>query len=253
MSQTDATLAAVPLDAGVLPALARVSRVVSGVVGAGMALVALVTVGAVLTSADQYYWMVVGFEVVVVVACIFAVLTARGKFRDGPGMALVSVAGVLFVAGVLGYLSTKGTDGALMLRGRAFPMKPWALLHAGAAGLMALAAAYEVLRRDRRSLYYLSRAAMAGVPLGAVMAAGWFMWKRSREASAAFDAQVASAIASGVVPPVALDPAVPAWLTWVGASVASVVVLVLFCACAHCLIRAFEMGRPRHSQGATSS
>lgn len=209
-----------------------------------MGVLALVTIGAVLTRADQPYWMVVGFEVVVLAASAVALLFSRGKFRDGPGMALLCVAGPIFVAGVLGYLSTKPTA-SLLLHGRAVAMKPWALAHAGAAGVLAMLSAYEVMRRNTRSLYYLARAAMAGAPLAAMLAAAWMLYRKSQTAQAAYEALVEDAILKGQSPPPTPEPFLPPSVTWLGGSLGAVVALVLFCACAHCVIRAFEMGRPR--------
>ncbi len=235
-------------DGGLLPPTSRASRLVAGAVGVGIGLLAIVTIGAVLTRADQPYWMVVGFEVVALGASAFALLIARGRFRDGPGMALLCVAGALFVAGVLGYYSTKSTPGApaqLLLHGRAVAMKPWALLHTATAGILALLAAYEVLRRNTRSMYYLARAAMSGAPLAALFAVGLVLYRKSQAAQTAYEATAEAALSKALLPPPPPAPFLPPWVTWLGGSLGAIVALVLFCACAHCVIRAFEMGRPR--------
>ena len=209
-------------------------------------MVSLATVGAVLLRADQPYWMVVGFEVVVLGAGVYALLIAKGRFRDGPGMALLCVAGTLLVAGVLGFYSTKSTPGApaqLLLRGTAVPMKPWALLHIGGAVLLAGASAFEVLRRNSRSVYYMARAAMAGVPLAALAIAAAMLYRRAQGAKLAYESAVESAIRQNQPVPSPPAPFLPEWVTWLGGSLGAVLALVLFCAFAHCVIRAFEMGR----------
>ncbi|HEX2837524.1 MAG TPA: hypothetical protein VHN77_05300 [Phycisphaerales bacterium] len=229
-----------------LPPTSAPSRLVAAVVGAIAVVVSLLTVGAVLLRADQPYWMVVGFEVVVLGAGVYGLLIARGRFRDGPGMALLCVAGTLLVAGVLGFYSTKSTPGApaqLMLRGTAVPMKPWAMLHIGGALLLAGASAFEVLRRSSRSMYYMARAAMAGVPLAALAVAAVMLYRRSQGAKLAYESAVEAAIMQNKPVPAAPDPFLPEWVTWLGGSLGAVLALVLFCACAHCIIRAFEMGR----------
>lgn len=229
-----------------LPPTSVPSRLVAAVVGVVAVVVSLVTVGAVLLRADQPYWMVVGFEVVVLAAGVFGLLIARGRFRDGPGMALLCVAGALLVAGVLGFYSTKSTPGApaqLLLRGTAVPMKPWAMLHIGGALLLAGASAFEVLRRNSRSVYYMARAAMAGVPLAALAIAAVMLYRRSQGAKLAYESAVESAILQNKPVPPVPAPMLPEWVTWLGGSLGAVLALVLFCACAHCVIRAFEMGR----------
>jgi hypothetical protein len=236
-------LESTPVEPGQVPGASRVARTVAGVVGVVAAVVAAVTIGAVLMRAEQPYWMVVGFEVVVLIAAGFAVGIARGKFRDGPGMALLCVAGTLMVAGVLGYISTKGTQGVLKLQGRSVPMKPWALLHLAGAGLMALLAAYEVLRRNSRSMYYIARGAMAGVPLAAIVGVAAMLYRKSQATERAYQSAVEAALMAGKDAPAAPEPVVASWVSWLGGSLAAVAALVLFSACAHCVIRAFEMGR----------
>lgn len=229
-----------------LPPTSAASRLVAAVVGVMAVVASVVTLGAVLFRADQPYWMVVGFEVVVLGAGVYGVLIAKGRFRDGPGMALLCVAGTLLVAGVLGYYSTKSTPGApaqLLLRGTAVPMKPWALLHVGGALLLAGASAFEVLRRNSRSVYYLARAAMAGVPLAALGIAAALLYRRSQGAKLIYESAVEEAVMQNKPVPPAPVPLLPEWVTWLGGSLSAVLALVLFCACAHCLIRAFEMGR----------
>lgn len=226
------------------PETSRLSRLGAAIIGAGSATTAVATIGAVLLRGDQPYWMVVGFELVVLTSAVFAILIARGRFRDGPAMALLCVSGTLLVSGVLGYISTK-PSAALLLRGRPVAMKPWALLHIAGASVMGAVAAYEVLRRNSRSLYYLSRAVMAGVPLAAMAAVAWMLYRRSQASEASYQAIVDDALTKGMAAPPPPDPLVPSWVTWLGGSLGSVLALVLFCACAHCVIRAFEMGRPR--------
>lgn len=229
-----------------LPPTSAASRLIAAVVGAVAALVSLATVGAVLLRADQPYWMVVGFEVVVFGAGVYALLIAKGRFGDGPGMALLCVAGTLLAAGVLGFYSTKSTPGApaqLLLRGTAVPMKPWAMVHIGAALVLGACAATEVLRRNSRSWYYLVRAAMAGVPLAALAFAAAMVYRRSQGAKLAYESAVESAVRQNQPVPSVPAPFLPEWVTWLGGSLGAVLALVLFCACAHCVIRAFEMGR----------
>src|SRR5262245_43109895 len=48
-------------------------------------------------------WALVGFELVVLVACVQGVLFGRGRFGQGPGLALACVGGTILVASGLGW------------------------------------------------------------------------------------------------------------------------------------------------------
>jgi hypothetical protein len=152
------------------------------------------------------------------------------------------------VVGVLGYVSTRATGGLSMTSG-AMSMKPWLALHVGGAVLVGLLGAFEVLRRHERSRYYIVRGMLAGVPLLAMGGAAAWLMRRQAQAGER-EVQVPMPTSAAGIAPVPSDTTImglPAWVVWIGAFVVSVIALVLMCACVHCVIRAFEMGRARRS------
>ncbi|MBL8760650.1 MAG: hypothetical protein JNL50_05040 [Phycisphaerae bacterium] len=85
-------------------------------------------------------WPLVAFELVTILACVFGLLVARGKFAETPGLAILCVAGLIMTGGVLGWLGANKNHAGLDL-------KPFMLSRLGvAAVLYALAAAVEVWR-----------------------------------------------------------------------------------------------------------
>lgn len=160
-------------------------------------------------------WMLAGFELLVILAGVFGMLLARGRFRDGPAMALACIAGTILMSSVLGYMSTQGRLGTVSL-------KPWLLGRLLAAALIAAGAAWTVLSRNRASIPLFIKGAVLGAPVLAVLG---YVGKSKGEV-------IASALRGGSLVNLAL------------VGVGSVVVGVLFCISAHLLIRAFELGRP---------
>lgn len=167
-------------------------------------------------------WFILMFEVVVAVTCVFGVLTGLGRFSEAPALSMMITGGIVVVAAVLSEPAV-----VLKLAGRGgspvemfgMTLVPFALARLGAGGAILLLSAITVLIRDpKRSLAYLLRAAILGAPV--VLALGL-------AASGRGQAAIAN-LSQGVV---------------FGLTVAAFFVLGgLFCASAHCLIRAFEVG-----------
>jgi hypothetical protein len=201
----------------VMPLPKSVLRVVA-VLGAVLALSALAMCVASVAIAPHAVWVVFGFELIMVVAGVIAVLFARGAFAEGQGLTLLCVAGVTLAGGFLSYLATAGSHG-IVFRAGAGPtsMVPWLVFRTVIGLGFLLMASYAVLRRSRDSVAYLKRGVIASIVLGTV--AGVTLLTRGTLANAP-DA------VRGVV-----------W-AFVG-----VVALIGIAAAGHSFIRAFECGR----------
>lgn len=205
------------------PAL-RATRLLAGAISLLVSLSAVGLLGAAWGLGNQPYWLLTGMELTALLAGVVGVLFASGRFAEGPGMALLCVAGTVFAASVLGWLSLY--RGSLLvqleLRNGGAVGLSWMFAGRVVLGLVvALLASFEVVRRNPLSRGALARAAGAGVPLAVLVAAFWFgrTWA---------DTQTL----------------VPAWVIWTLAALGSIAMLGLFCATVHCLIRAHELGRP---------
>lgn len=208
-----------------VPRASLATRWAVGVASAACLLTALASMVVAAARGDQPYWLMQQMEATIVVASIVGLLFARGRFQNGPGMALLCVAGVFGAAGFLSWLSVR--QGVSLRGGTLWPTRPGLLVRVGASGILCALAAWEVLRRNPRSLGYLGRAIAAGVPLVLILGAMYL----GRNALAG-------------------ESGMPTWLAWTLSTTGGMATLVLFCACAHCTIRAFELGRPQAPQSA---
>lgn len=191
-----------------------------GLLAGFVALSALVVAALAVLQRPAAAWFLALFEVVVFVAAVFGVLLARGRFRDGPAMALLCVCGTIGVGSVMGYLTTR------QLMGTSLEM--FVLARVGAAGLFGAAAAAEVLLRDpRKSMPMLFKGIMAGIPVLIIAA-------------------VVSR--SSVLASISAMHPLTQLAVWVGGFV---VVTVLGCASVHWLIRAFAVGVEKLEQSPT--
>jgi len=182
---------------------------------------------AVTMIAPRPVWIVFGFEAMAVVAGVFAILFARGKFQDGQGLTLASIAGTLVVGAALSQLGTpRGVT--FTAHGAPISLLPWTLWRLAAGAIFALLGAFAVLRRNPASWLTLAWAVAVGIPV-LVGAGAWYKFRvRIGESMAGW--------------PDALQAALYA--------VVALVVLVMVSASGHLLIRAFEMGRDDEPQPA---
>lgn len=205
-----------PIEDGNVYPLPKTIRVLTAAL-CGIVLATSV-LGAIASVAllDRPAWTFFGFQVVTAVAAVLGVVMGFGRFREGPGMALACIAGTIFVAAVLGYLSMQPPE----IAGR--PLKPWLIGRLAVCGILGLMAAWCVLSRDARSWPSLVKGLVLALPV--VMALGVTYVPAAR-------GLVRSLMGGGVV-------------TAIVASVAAFVVLgSLLCASTHLVIRAFEYGR----------
>lgn len=157
----------------------------------------------------------VGFETVVAVAGVLGVLIGKGRFREGPGLALACVAGTVLMASAMGWLSANRTVGG-------YSITPVLGLRVLAAAVIGLAGAYCVLSRDPRAWKPAMWGFLTGVPV--VLAVGAGMGGSSRRAiEGALGSMGAVGAVVGVV-----------GLVFLG---------VCLCASVHLVVKAFEMGR----------
>lgn len=191
---------------------------VVGVVSAAVALSALgLGLGAVFI-APKVVWVLLGFEVVTLVAAVLGLLFALGRFQDGQGLALACIAGTFFIAAVLGFV---GAGRQLPTADGGIPLKGLLLGRIGAALLLGGVGAGLVLMRDRRSWGYLGRSAALGGPV--VLALGAYI------------------VSPGKV--TGLLGSLPGWALGLGLTVAGLLAVVMVSASVHLLVRAFELGR----------
>ena len=202
-----------------VPRSTLATRWVTGVASGACLLLALGYMVVAAVRGDQPYWLMQQMEATIAVAGVVGVQFALGRFQNGPGMALLCVAGVLGAAGFLSWLSVR--EGVSLSGGARLPSKPGLMVRVGTSGILCALAAWEVLRRDARSVGFLGRAVAAGVPLAVILGAMY----AGRDALAG-------------------EGGLPTWLAWTILATGAMASLVLFCTCAHCTIRAFEFGRP---------
>lgn len=168
-------------------------------------------------------WLMLGFELVTLTAAIIGVRFSRGHFQNGQALALACIAACFFVGSVLSYVSVNGmmqtsaTAGGTSLNG-------YLVGRLIAAGFIGLVAALLALSRSRASRPYLLRALLAALPL-AILAIGTFLTR-------------------GIIAPYLA--ALPGAILVLLVLLAGLLAVILVSASLHCLIRAFEQGRPTH-------
>ncbi len=123
------------------------------------ALVLLSAAAAILAGAlsSPRPIFMLGFEVVILISGAFGVLVGRGRFGDGPAIALLCVAGAVAVGSLLGDLCAGKRIGT-------FDLRPLLFARCAAAAVLALLAGVIVLRRDpAHSIRALLRGIVFGV------------------------------------------------------------------------------------------
>lgn len=210
--------------------LSKPARLLVGVVAAAVGLSTLAIFGLGFMAAAKPLWFLIGFEIVVLVASVFGLLIAAGRYQSAPAIGVMCTAGTYFTGAVLGWLSVRSvpfTELPNLAESQGRVMMLWMLGRIGAAGLLALVAAATVLLRNPRSMNHLVWAGASGLPLAfvgamAYIGRGWF-------------GETVSSM--------------PGWLAGSIGALLAVVAGALFCIAAHNVIRAFEMGRPEARRG----
>lgn len=187
--------------------------------GVGLSAIAMIAVAAFVCLKPA--WLVIGFEVVALVAAVLGLLQARARLVDAPGLALGGIALVFGPAALLAWLSVQGR---FQVGGQvdSVSITPWLAGRLVAGALVGVIGAFLVLGRNVRSRYYLVRSALAAAPLAVGGAVGLVVMR--------------SGAAAGLA-------TLPGIVTGMIVTVVGLVAVILVSASLHCLIRAFEMGR----------
>jgi hypothetical protein len=206
-----------PLPPHALPSTRWLCAAISAVLG----LASLGVIAINLFAGRQTEFLALSLEACGLLAGVFGLLFFRSRFAAGPAMTLACIAGTFFTVAFL--------SGRVALRfelqlasGDALNLRTFTFARIGLALVLALLAAFEVLRRSQGSKRYLVQALAAGSLLAAL--GGGMFAGRDR-------------IAAGTL-------LGPSWATWTAAGMATVALMALACIALHCTIRAFELGRP---------
>lgn len=197
------------------PALRTLTLVLSGAVmvhAAAMAAFALLAI-------SKPIWILLGFELVVMVGAAIGVSIGLGRFREGQGLAAICVGGTVAVASFLAWLTTSKIS--LPMPSAPTIIRMYLLTRLAVGLWFALLAAFMVLTRSRESWKFIRGAIVTGVPLVLLLVA-----------AVKFQGQFQT------------------WLSSTSGAVQTFVALGLFVVsctlvslCGHFIIRAFEMGR----------
>jgi len=138
----------------------------AGLVG----LSAVTTAGLAVLNPAGPAWFMLGFELCVLLATVFGVLTALGRFQQGVAMIWICIAGCVAVASFVGALSA----------GRKLfdiGLEPWVAARFAAAGVFVLAALFEATRAQAgRAWPLLLKGASCLLPVLVVAAALYRGW-----------------------------------------------------------------------------
>jgi len=195
-------------------------RIPVGILCAVTGLSSLALLGVALLN-QPTSWFLVGFEVVIAVAATMGVLAAMGRFREGPALTLLCIAGAVGVGSLLSYIGA-----GKFLAGQS--LRPYLMIRLADAALFALAAGVIVLARSpREALPALVKGLLFGAVLCGIVAGAWV--SRGWISSSAGPARAAIFIAMGI------------------ASIS------LIAASGHYLIRAFAVGADAHPVGSSAT
>lgn len=145
--------------------VSRTIRIATGLTCGVVALTAIAGAVAAIVIPAPPGWLMFGFELVVLVAAVMGFFVARGRFNEGPGLALACIAGSILACTVLGYVSINRTLGQ-------FPLDLVVLSRLVAAGILGTLGALAVLLRNPgRSCPLMIKGLVLGLPVLAVAAA----------------------------------------------------------------------------------
>lgn len=210
------------------PAICRLGV---GILGILVALSALPWIWFSINHFGGFDWGLFGFELLTVLSGIFAILLGLGKFKEGWGIGVTSIAGSILVALVFGlyidFWMAKRTDFPDL-----YPLAKYTLM--GRAVIIAALFAFAsiaVFARDSKSISYIVKAALCAAPIAAVGAMMHFnigpgVWINNSLAGGSGTGALQSILAL----------------------VLGLLFIILISAAGHLLIRAYECGRPAAQQ-----
>lgn len=211
------------------PAALKSTRVIAGLLSVLLGIASVAIIAMNLIAGRQTEYLALSLEACGLLAGVVGWFFYRGKYSQGPGMALACVAGTFFTVAVLsGWVALRRE--MQLANGSALNLS--LLTYARVALSLAVAGlgAFEVLRRNHKSFAYLVRAAATLGPLG-LLALGMYAGRAGLAAGTLLGAS---------------------WLTWTVTGLAVVLLMALACAGLHFVIRAFEAGRASQAGGGAS-
>lgn len=216
-------------DAFELPAPPMLCRIGVGILGILVAASAAPWAYYSLSHFGGFDWGLMGFELLTILAGVFAVLLAMGKFQSGWAIGVTAISGAVLVALVfglyVGFIMAKQTDFASLA-----PLAKYTLLGrlAAIAGFF-LFASIAVFIRNRASYPFIIKSALCIAP---VIAA--FALMRLNIGPGAWINNVLN------TPPGTGATSAVLSITL------GLIFIILVSASGHLLIRAYECGRPEH-------
>ena len=121
-------------------------------------------------------WTMVGLEVIIALAAVMGILTARGRYAHGPAMAWTIIAGATLLGSVLGYQAAVGNLAGFRLTS---PL----LGRASIALTLLILASLTVLLRDPRSIPLAAKGLLLAGPPSAIMVGALLATRSGRATS----------------------------------------------------------------------
>lgn len=203
----------------VLYPVPRVWKMLSLLLGVAVIVSSLGMAYAATVLATSPRWDLMGFELISLSAGVMAILFGMGKFREGPGLALLAIAGTVFAASVLGFI---GVGQQIALKSQAAPLslKTYVMARVAIAAAFAAISVLVVLTRNKAAMLAALKSLFAWIPVAIILA--------------------------GVVKRGAISGALAGAPQFVGPTLGAIAGLALIgflAAAVHMTIRAFELAR----------
>ena len=220
-----------PLESPELPAPPALCRIGVAILGILVALTTLPWMYYTMGHFGGFAWGFFGFELLTILAGVFAVLLGLGKFKQGWGIGVTAIAGSILVALVFGlyvdFVMARKTDFPDL-----YPLAKNTLIARAAiiAALFALAS-IAVFARNSKSVVYIVKAAACALPI--IIVAG--LMRANIGPGASINNALEAGSGSGA-------------LQAVVALTLGLFFIVLISAAGHLMIRAYESGRPTPSK-----
>lgn len=210
------------------PALCRLGV---GLLGVLIILSAVPWIWFSISHFGGFDWGLFGFELITMLAGLYAVLLGLGKFKEGWGIGVTAIAGSILVALVFGvYLDFVYSKKDLFPD--LYPLAKYTLLGRAAiiAAFFALAS-LAVFARNTKSIPYIIKATLCAAPIGAVGAVMHYDLGPGKWINDALSGSSGTGALQAIL-----------------ALVLGLFFIILISAAGHLLIRAYECGRPSAAQ-----
>jgi hypothetical protein len=203
----------------VLYPVAKLWKILTLLLGVAVIITSLGMSYAATILATAPRWDLLGFELITLSAGVIAILFGMGKFREGPGLALLAVAGTVFAAAILGFV---GVGQQITLKDQPVPMslRTYVVVRIAIAATFAAISVLLVLTRNKAALTAALKSLYAWVPIAIILAA---IYKRG---------VITNALASA-----------PQFIAPTLGVIAGLALIGFLAAAVHMTIRAFELAR----------